>query len=180
MNKEPPGKTESDMFRTAVRGAIPVRSDVVVPRRRKPKPIPVQRHADEREVLKEMRAGLPGLEELETGNEALYRSSGLSGRELRRLRRGQFAIEAHFDLHGLTSDEARVALAAFLDHAIAAERRCVRIIHGKGLGSAGGQSVLKPRIQRWLRVRKDVLGFCSARPVDGGTGAMYVLLKRQR
>jgi DNA-nicking Smr family endonuclease len=78
----------------------------------------------------------------------------------------------------MTADEARDAVVGFLDDARSAGKRCVRIIHGKGLGSRHGKPVIKTRLHRWLRQRKDIIGFCSARPVDGGTGAVYVLLGR--
>ena len=86
-------------------------------------------------------------------------------------------IRAQVDLHGLRADEAREALIAFLARAIRDEIRCVRIIHGKGLGSIGREPVLKRKVPRWLAQREEVLAFCEARPNDGGAGAMIVLLR---
>ena len=103
---------------------------------------------------------------------------GLQQRVLRKLRRGQFAIEAELDLHGYIVPEAREALAVFLRDAQLTGKRCVRIIHGKGLGAEGRLPVLKIKVNSWLRQKDQVLAFCSTRPQDGGTGAVYVLLKK--
>jgi DNA-nicking Smr family endonuclease len=97
---------------------------------------------------------------------------------LRRLRRGQYAIRDEIDLHGMTQDEARAALGAFLAEAMLHDRRCVRVIHGKGRGSGHRGPVLKSAVNRWLRRHAAVAAFCSARRNDGGTGALYVLLSR--
>ena len=81
------------------------------------------------------------------------------------------------DLHGLSAEDARDALARFLIESVERRHRCVRVIHGKGLRSGPGGPVIKRRIGRWLKRRDEVLAYASARPVDGGTGAVYVLLK---
>ena len=103
---------------------------------------------------------------------------GVQRREFTRLRRGRFPIEANLDLHGRTVAEAVTALAGFLEHSRQCGRRCVRIVHGKGFRSPAGRPVMKANVDRWLRTRGEVLAFCSATPPDGGTGALYVLLKR--
>ena len=95
----------------------------------------------------------------------------------RKLRRGGWVIQGELDLHGHTGDEARVALAAFLNRCMLEDRRCVRIIHGKGHGSKNRLPVLKNKVRHWLTQREDVLAFCQARTVDGGAGAVIVLLK---
>ena len=115
--------------------------------------------------------------ELETGEELLFRRPHVRPGDLRKLRRGHVPVAEEIDLHGLTADEAHEALAAFLTEAVARRSRCVRVILGKGLRSGPGGPVIKRRIGRWLRRRDEVLAFCSARPVDGGTGAVYVLIK---
>ncbi|MBI1731613.1 MAG: Smr/MutS family protein [Gammaproteobacteria bacterium] len=145
---------------------------------RRPAPIPLQTLADERQVMHEIGSTEFDPAELETGEELLYRAPGLQDRQFRRLRRGQFRVEAELDLHGFTADAARLALAGFLTRSRQEGKRCVRIIHGKGRRSHQGRPVLKTRVHHWLRQRRDVLGFCSALPPDGGTGAVYVLLKR--
>lgn len=109
--------------------------------------------------------------------------SGLDIRLLRRLRRGEFACQAHLDLHGCTWEEAKTRVDAFLTRAWRDGKRCVLIVHGRGRNSKDQVPVLKSRLShylsrsRWSRV---LLAFCSARPVDGGGGAMYVLLRRRR
>jgi DNA-nicking Smr family endonuclease len=98
-----------------------------------------------------------------------------------RLRRGEFAVQAHLDLHGLTRDEAREALGAFFRQQRALGHRCVLVIHGRGLNSKDQVPVLKESMGRWLSrgsLGREVLGFCTARPCDGGAGALYVLLRR--
>lgn len=106
---------------------------------------------------------------------------GIDKRLLRKLRAGDYAIQAHLDLHGHTSDEARVEVEKFLTAARTDGRRCVLIIHGRGHGSKEGIPVLKERLKVWLtrgRTGRGVLAFCTARPPDGGAGAVYVLLRK--
>ncbi len=146
--------------------------------RPRPAPVPRFRQADDRSVLVDALADAWEPTDLETGDELWFARAGLQRRLLQKLRRGRFVVQAEYDLHGLGATEARRALAAFLDRARRQGWRCVRIIHGKGLRSRHGRPVLKSRIGYWLRQRDEVLAFCSARPVDGGTGALYVLLKR--
>ncbi|MGZ3440924.1 MAG: Smr/MutS family protein [Polyangia bacterium] len=106
---------------------------------------------------------------------------GIDKRLLRKLRAGDYAVQAHLDLHGLVSEEARVEVEKFLTTARADGRRCVLIVHGRGHGSKEGIPVLKERLKVWLtrgRIGRGVLAFCSARPSDGGAGAVYVLLRK--
>ena len=103
---------------------------------------------------------------------------GLQQRQLQRLRRGQLTCAAELDMHGMTTAIARSELMAFIAHCREQRVRCARIIHGKGNGSSHRGPVLKNMVNRWLQQRDEVLGFCSALPVHGGTGAVYVLLKR--
>jgi len=108
---------------------------------------------------------------------------GLDPRVIRRLRRGDFSWQAHLDLHGLTAAEAHEAVDRFLVESFRAGRRCVLIVHGRGLNSKDHTPVLKERLKAWLahgRTAKVVLAFSSARPCDGGAGALYVLLRRER
>ena len=107
-----------------------------------------------------------------------FARGGVRRRELERLRRGRFTIEADLDLHGRIVADAAAALDHFLEDSRRRGRRCVRIVHGKGLGSRSGLPIMKAHVDRWLRDRPDVLAFCSATPPDGGTGALYVLLRR--
>lgn len=109
-----------------------------------------------------------------------YRRPGLQNSVLRKLRRGQYPLQDELDLHGLTVSEAGVRLGDFLSYARGQRLSCVRIIHGKGLSSPGKSPVLKPQVARWLRAHDGVLAFTPARREDGGSGAMYVLLRSRR
>jgi DNA-nicking Smr family endonuclease len=106
---------------------------------------------------------------------------GIDKRLLRKLRAGDYAVQAHLDLHGLTSEEARPEIERFLIAARGDGGRCVLIIHGRGHNSKEGIPVLKERLKIWLtrgRIGSGVLAFCTARPADGGAGAIYVLLRK--
>jgi DNA-nicking Smr family endonuclease len=108
-------------------------------------------------------------------------AEGIDRRLVKRLRRGEYALQGHIDLHGLTSDEARGEVEQFIAQARADGKRCVLIVHGRGLNSKEGIPVLKERLKGWLtrgRIGRSVLAFSSARPADGGAGAVYVLLRR--
>ena len=96
---------------------------------------------------------------------------------MRQLARGKFAIQDEIDLHGMTIAEARPRLADFIENSVRTGRLCVRVVHGKGLGSGQRGPVLKNKVNHWLRQWDSVLAFVSARQVDGGTGAVYVLLQ---
>jgi DNA-nicking Smr family endonuclease len=107
---------------------------------------------------------------------------GLDPRVLRRLKKGDFAVQAHLDLHGLVKDEARSELEAFLTAARTAGKRCVLVVHGRGLHSKDQVPVLKDALKRWMasgRLSREVLAFATARQHDGGAGAVYVLLRRR-
>ncbi len=101
----------------------------------------------------------------------------MSPNVLRDLRRGRWVVQAHLDLHGMTRDEARHHVALFLRECLAREQRCVRIVHGKGLGSPRREPVLKKLVLGWLGQRQEVLAFCQARPAEGGAGAVTILLR---
>ncbi|MEZ7835812.1 MAG: Smr/MutS family protein, partial [Burkholderiaceae bacterium] len=114
---------------------------------------------------------------LETDEALSYRRNGIGDDVLRKLRGGYWSLQGQVDLHGLRSDQAREALSAFLRKAVMNDWRCVRVIHGKGLGSPGKTPVLKLKAQRWLVQKKEVLAFVQARGCDGGAGALMVLLQ---
>ncbi|MBU1192027.1 MAG: Smr/MutS family protein [Gammaproteobacteria bacterium] len=173
-----PDNTDSDLFQRSIGPVRPVQHDRVhlpVPR---PPARARFRERDEQAVLKDMLSDHFDPGDYETGEELGFARPGLQHRTLKRLRRGQHAVQAECDLHGLTVVEARQALSAFLHECQARGLSCVRIIHGKGHGSHQRIPILKSKIGGWLRQRDEVLAFCSARPVDGGTGAVYVLLKK--
>ncbi len=119
-------------------------------------------------------------EPVAAGDQLFFARPGLQQRQLQRLRRGQLAAGAELDLHGLTASEARRELGAFIGACLERHIRSVHIIHGKGYGGAGKAPVLKNRLNAWLRQHHDVLAFSSALARDGGSGALYVLLRSQR
>jgi DNA-nicking Smr family endonuclease len=106
-----------------------------------------------------------------------FQRAGVRIQVMRRLRRGLYPIDDELDLHGLTQSAARNELADFLARSRDGGLRCVRIIHGKGYRSGARGPVLKTAVNLWLRRHMDVMAFVSARAIDGGTGAMYVLLR---
>jgi DNA-nicking Smr family endonuclease len=170
---------EQRLFQEAVDGVRPLMSDTIEPPTPALPAIPHQRLRDEAEVMRDIFSddGF-AIEELETGEELLHWRPGLQHQVLKKLRRGHYSVGAELDLHGYTVTEARQALSAFLEQCLQKNLRCVRIIHGKGNGSLNRLPVLKGKVNHWLRQRDEVLAFTSARPADGGTGALYVLLKR--
>jgi DNA-nicking Smr family endonuclease len=141
-------------------------------------PLPLSLFRDQREVILEsMQDPTHWDEETDQDKDDSYVRPGLSRQTLRRLRSGDWHIQAELDLHGLTRIEAKHELADFLHECKRRGGRCVRIIHGKGLGSPNKEPVLKHHVRHWLTQRDEVLAFVSARPVDGGSGAVVVLLK---
>ncbi|WP_092994097.1 Smr/MutS family protein [Thiohalomonas denitrificans] len=171
---------EQALFRETVRDAVPLCDDRVSPYRQRPRPHPQQQERDDREVLRDLLSDPLDPADLETGDELLFARAGLQHTVTRKLRRGHYSIRAELDLHGLTSKEARQAVVEFLADCHRQDIRCVRIIHGKGNGSMNREPILKRKVAHWLRQREDVLAYASATPTDGGTGAVYVLLRRPR
>ena len=165
-------------FRAAMSGVRPSTApDRLEPVIRRPSTRPRSTEADEQAVLEEMMSDSLNPEDIESGDTLTYRGDGIQDSVWRRLRRGNYHIRAELDLHGLNRDAARQAVAQFLADCQNNDARCIRIIHGKGRGSPNSGPVIKALLDGWLRRRKDVLAFCSARPHDGGTGAVYVLLR---
>jgi DNA-nicking Smr family endonuclease len=139
--------------------------------------VALQQQADERAVMQEALSDEFDVETLLDTDDALsYRREGLGPDVVRKLRRGGWKLQGQIDLHGLRQDQAREALAELIRQAHKQGLRCVRVVHGKGLGSPGKTPVLKSRVQRWLVQKKEVLAFVQARPADGGGGALVVLL----
>lgn len=166
------------LFRETVGPVKPLRCDRLDPVLRRPAPIPRFTQEDEQRVLVDMISDYFEPADLDTGDELYYRAEGVQQAVLRKLRRGQFRVGAMLDLHGMTVAVAKTALTEFLHTARRENLSCVRIVHGKGKGSRHRGPVLKQKLNHWLRQRNEVLAFCSARSVDGGTGAVYVLLRR--
>lgn len=168
---------EARLFRAAVRGVRPLRapaSPLRPPRRR---PQARFTRADRAAVLRESLDPLAAEDsEHFTGEALAFHRPHISATVLRRLRRGDFRVQREIDLHGMTVAEAKPALREFLVRALEQQVRCVRIVHGKGLRSGHRGPVLKAAVSSLLRRTGAVLAYVSARPVDGGTGAVYVLL----
>lgn len=168
---------ERSLFRSEMDGVAPVRHATRrLPRRRLPSDRPRSTEADEAAVMDELLDDDP--EEMDTGEQLYFARAGIQHAVMRRLRRGQYSCQDQLDLHGLFVDVARKRTARFLLESRKAGYRCVRIIHGKGLRSGNRGPVLRNKVTGWLRQRDEVLAYCSARRVDGGTGAVYVLLRR--
>ncbi len=142
-----------------------------------PSPQPRQRLLDDIAVMAELLQEPLNPEDFESGDTLGYRGEGIQDSVWKKLRRGQFRVQAECDLHGLNREDARLEIGRFLIHCGAHDLRCVRVIHGKGNGSPNSGPVIKRALDGWLRKRKEVLAFCSARAHDGGTGAVYVLLR---
>jgi DNA-nicking Smr family endonuclease len=170
---------DPDDFRQAMRGIKPLKSEARVPvTKPKPKPKAKFSKADERRVLAESLED--DIDTIEHGYGAALRfhRQHVGKRTMRKLQRGGYSVQAEIGLHGMTVDEARPRLADFIDYCASQGKYCVRVVHGKGLGSGNRGPVLKNAVNRWLRKWDCVLAFVSTRQVDGGTGAVYVLLQR--
>jgi len=179
---EPPAEKPADdeaLLREALKDVAPIPdTGKATLRRRPPRPVPVQRLRDDEQVLRDSLSDhIPHEVGLETGDELVFLRDGLSNMVLRKLRRGHWATQDQLDLHGLRSEESRQLLVAFLNEALTKGWRCVRIVHGKGLRSENREPVLKRKVGNWLAQRDEVLAFVQARPEDGGSGAVVVLLK---
>ena len=145
--------------------------------RTKPAPIAEQQRLDEESVMREALSDEFDVETLLQTDETLsFRRPGMGPDVVRKLRQGSWSIQRQLDLHGLRREDARDALGAFIREANKAGVRCVRVVHGKGLGSPGKTPVLKGRVQSWLIQKQEVLAFVQARPAEGGAGALVVLL----
>jgi DNA-nicking Smr family endonuclease len=143
-----------------------------------PPPLPLQRQADDRAVLHESVTSAFSIDTLLEADDSLsFRQPGVGPEVLRKLRRGDWVIQGELDLHGLRVEAAHTAVQNFLRQAVQNGRRCLRIVHGKGLRSVAGQPVLKGKVKSWLVHRAEVLAFCQARPAEGGSGALLVLLR---
>ncbi|MFW5926682.1 MAG: Smr/MutS family protein [Wenzhouxiangella sp.] len=171
---------DNDLFREAVGPVRRVRSDRHHERPPPPRAVPLRRQSDEREVLEELANAPIDFSTAETGEEISFLSPGLQKRVLTRLRRGHWRIQDEIDLHHMNLEAARATIREFLDHAEREGFSCVKIIHGKGLRSGPEGPQLKRLTASLLSRHSRVAAFASAPPHDGGTGAVYILLKARR
>ena len=169
---------EAKLFREAVKGARPIKTPRLHHAPAPPKPVPQQFMRDEQQALRDSLSDdyIPA-HELESGEELLYLRDGHAPDILSKLRRGHWVVQANIDLHGLVVDEARLYVTEFLADCKKRGIRCVRIIHGKGLGSRNREPVLKHKLRNWLMQKDEVIAYAQARDNDGGSGAVIVLLK---
>ncbi len=170
---------DKQLFRQHVDGAIPLEDAQRAEIPRKPiKPMAMQRLADDKLVLEEAIESPPDPDiRMESGEEVYFRRNGISQQTIRKLRRGYWKVEDNLDLHGFTRVEAKEYLVSFISASLSSKKRCIRIVHGKGLGSKNREPVLKKNMVGWLRYMNSVLAFCQAPPSDGGAGATLVLLR---
>ncbi len=166
------------LFRDAVKDVKPFTAPPKDEYKPKPKPIPLQFIRDEQQALVDSLSDhyIPA-HEIETGEELLYLRDGHSPDILSKLRRGHWVIQAKIDLHGLISDEARLYVSSFISDCKKRGIRCVRIVHGKGLGSRNREPILKHKLRGWLMQKDEVIAYAEAKKQDGGSGAVIVLLK---
>jgi DNA-nicking Smr family endonuclease len=177
--REMENRRDAELFQRTVGAVKPLtQTDKAETHRPRPLPIARQHMADEQAALAESLSDEFSVESLLDTDEALsFARNGIGNDTVRKLRRGHWVIQSQLDLHGMRTDEAREALAEFLRNCGKRGLRCVRIIHGKGLGSVNKEPVLKNKVRSWLVQKDEVIAFCQARAADGGAGALVVLLK---
>jgi len=171
-------EAERNLFTRAVGKVAPIANQERVwspPQR--PSTRPLQQDLDDEAVMHESMSDDFDISTLLDADDQLsFRRPGIGTDITRKLRKGEWSIQGQIDLHGLRSDEARNAMGQFIRDAKRMGWRCVRVVHGKGLGSPGKEPVLKSKVQRWLVQKNEVLAFVQAKPSDGGGGALLVLL----
>ncbi|CAN5688199.1 Smr/MutS family protein [soil metagenome] len=179
LKKESQALAEANIFRSSVGTLMPLKTNEkhqVMPAR--PLPFPFHHMADERAALQESLSDEFNAESLlETDDNLSYTRPGVGVDVVKKLRKGAWVIQAELDLHGMRRDQARDNLGEFLRRCIRSGKRCVRIIHGKGLGSVNKEPVLKNKVRNWLIQKDEVLAYSQATAADGGSGALIVLLR---
>lgn len=168
--------SDSELFRNSIGNVSMIKQDRVVLKTTKPHPVP-KRHRVNEEIITNINIESSEKQHLESGDGLYFKRPGLQQRVMEKLRRGQIPVEKELDLHGMTVLDAETTLKRFLAICQQNDYRCIRIIHGKGLGSKDRKPVLKNKLNQWLKSSDRILAFCSTRPEHGGTGAVYVLLK---
>jgi DNA-nicking Smr family endonuclease len=172
-------REEKEIFTTAVGKVkpLPHKGKTHLPYN-PPAPIPAQQQLDEQKALSEtMSDEWDSSSLLDTDEQLSFRRPGIGADVVRKLRKGEWALQGQVDLHNLRSDEARETLGTFIRESFKSGLRCVRVVHGKGLGSPGKVPVLKNKVHSWLIQKNQVLAFVQATPAQGGAGALVVLLQ---
>lgn len=177
MSKEK-NPSSDGLFKDAMQGIAPLSQDRATPYRKQISPHP-RPQADESDEL-ESGVDIAIATDIQAGDLLQFARPGVQDRLLKDLRRGRIAVGMELDLHGLTIRLAKDQLEQCLKECRAEDIRCLHIIHGKGFGSTTQQPVLKQQLNLWLQQKKSVLAFCSATQRDGGTGAVYVLLRNPK
>ncbi|HYO54203.1 Smr/MutS family protein [Archangium sp.] len=180
-SKRPQEEDDMSLFLSAMDGVeqLTNRGEPPPPNPRLPEII--DENAEALAELAELVAGQGDFDVSDTDEYIEGAAPGIDARLLRSLRRGDFSVQGRLDLHGMTQAEAKEAVDRFLTDSRRTGKRCVLIVHGRGLHSQDQIPVLKERLRGWLsqkRIGKTVLAFATARPHDGGAGAVYVLLRR--
>ncbi len=171
-------QAEKNLFVNAA-GAVQPMPDMrkALLKKERPTALPLQQKLDDQAVLREAISDEFDVSTLlDTDDHLSFRRPGVGPDVTRKLRKGEWSIQRQLDLHGLRSDDAREALGAFIREAHKQGIRCLRVVHGKGLGSPGKAPVLKNKVHSWLVQKNEVLAFVQAKPADGGAGALVVLL----
>ena len=179
-----PEPSEADLWSRATAGVRPLEDPRGRVGPRPPRSSPDVFHHPDFDALRELEALVSGEAPFDLSDSDEFvegKVSGLDPAIVRRLRQGDYAVQGHIDLHGMTRQEARGAVDRFLRESRNQGKRCVLVVHGRGTHSKDQMPVLKEALRSWLatnRFGRHVLAFASARPTDGGVGAIYVLLRR--
>jgi DNA-nicking Smr family endonuclease len=172
------------LFRSAVAGTRPLSSPASIPAEKRVQKRPTVDNSEEAEVMAELAdlvSGRAGFDFRYSDEHIEGIAEGLDRKLLKKLKKGAFSFKRHLDLHGYNRADAKVLLQRFIRQCRLENERCVLVVHGRGLHSKDGIPVLKDAVNSWLLrggLSRNVLAFCSARPQDGGLGALYVLLRR--
>ncbi len=179
MNPDNPlDKSDKALFLSAIGEIKPIRHRHVIPEKIRPEASIRKQLEDDNQVMEELLSNPDNLDLLDTGEHLAYTRSGVQNAVLRKLRSGGYSLQSELDLHGLSRDQARAEIVKFIQQCRERGKYCVRIIHGKGRKNTFNAPVLKPAVNHWLQQHKWVMAFCSAPSHDGGTGAVYVLLRK--